>query len=131
MAGGILCPGAIRVVVMRCLVIFVLVLAACGDRGETAAGPADLYRIEGEIVSLPAPDARIPRLEIRHGAVPDFKNRQGDIEGMKAMTMSFELADDVDISTLREGDSIVFTLEVVWQRDSPARIVEVTKQSGS
>lgn len=108
---------------------FGFAVAGCGSTDQAEAESADLYQVSGEVIELPAVDSRRPRLEIRHGAIPDFKNRAGEVEGMKAMTMSFDLAPDLALETLSVGDPIDFTLEVVWSRESPARIIAWSRPS--
>lgn len=78
--------------------------------------------VRGSVESLP--DA-FGDLMLRHEHIPDFVapmtgklnvNKNG-VTGMRAMTMPFEAAAGVDISSLKVGDKVEFDL-AVWGKDS-------------
>lgn len=99
-----------------------LLVAACAPSAAPPA-PAAQYQVRGEILRLPEPPAR--DLVIRHEAIPSFRNENGKVVGMEAMTMPFTLAPEVAVEGLAVGDRIEFTLEVRW--DDPSRFARVTR----
>ena len=118
------------------LVAALLAVPACKEQAATTpvavADPAPasaelapdwLYTgIRGRVESLP--DA-YGDLMIHHEHIPDFVapmsgklnvNKNG-VTGMRAMTMPFEPAEGVDVSSLKVGDVVEFDL-AVWGKDS-------------
>jgi hypothetical protein len=97
--------------------------AGCGratgpsDKGKPATSVAGrLYRVRGEIYQLPDPQIPGASLMIRHEAIPDFVNQQGEKVGMAAMTMAFEPAPGLSWPDLQVGDKVEFDLQVDWER---------------
>lgn len=109
-------------------------LAACNSCSDTEAasstaelGPAAAtYTVRGEVRSLPE-EGKPPALLVHHEAIPEFKGRDGTQMGMKAMTMSFELAPAVETKDLAVDDKVEITFEVRWQNGPPLRITSITK----
>jgi Cu/Ag efflux protein CusF len=92
-----------------------LATLAHGCRSERRDPGGDLHRYagRGEIVKLPA--AGGPReVTIRHEAIDDFANASGEVVGMNAMAMPFEVAPSVPLEDLRVGDKIAFRFAVGW-----------------
>ncbi|GMU64915.1 MAG: hypothetical protein AMXMBFR36_11890 [Acidobacteriota bacterium] len=88
-----------------------LALAACGGRDATPAGDAD-YETRGEIARLP--DATSAEIWLRHEAIPDFRNAEGEVVGMESMTMSFKVAPGVSLEGLAPGDRVAFRFQMRW-----------------
>lgn len=81
------------------------------------------YTVRGEIVQLPDPDNPMAEFQVRHEAIDDFVNRQGEVVGMNAMTMGFPaLASDVSLDDLTIGGKVEMTFTVDWTND-PAMVV--------
>ncbi|MEM1109848.1 MAG: copper-binding protein [Planctomycetota bacterium] len=83
---------------------------ATADRNVTAT-----YQTRGEVSSLPDADKPTSGLFIRHEAIPEFKNQDGEVEGMDTMTMPFPTDDGVDLAPLSVGDKVEVTFEVFTQ----------------
>lgn len=106
-------------------------LAACApepepDTGAEAVAEAPAvqrYEMRGVVGGLPT-EAQ-PAVSIRHEAVPDFVDFQGEVVGMESMNMPFPLADGVDLAGIEPGDKVAFTLEVEWDSDDPYRISRI------
>jgi Cu/Ag efflux protein CusF len=101
-------------------------LAACGDGAPPPppAGDAD-YEARGEIARLP--DASSPEIWIRHEAIPDFRDAQGEVVGMESMTMPFKLAPGVAVGDLAPGDRVSFRLEMRWGDRAAASVARIEK----
>ena len=88
--------------------------------------PASTYEVAGEIVRLPT--AERPEILLQHEAVPGFRDENGKVVGMDAMTMPFALASGVSVEGLTVGDKVSFTLETRWELDrEPVRITRIAR----
>lgn len=111
--------------------------------GQKASEPANnpdspvefSYTVRGQIVSLPSADRPFEDLQIHHEAVPDFKDRDGNVtvsasgtRGMKAMTMPFPVAEGVSLDGIAVGDKVEFTFVYTWGGESSGyEITEIKK----
>jgi len=113
-------------------VLFAVLLAcsttlwACGGSDKPADPPkstghdiparaADAtYTVKGEITMLPVDGDKRTELKVHHEAIPTFKDKEGKVVGMSAMTMSFPPAKGVDLSKLKKGDKVSLTFSVWW-----------------
>jgi Cu/Ag efflux protein CusF len=119
-----------RVVVVLCVValailagaiLYIQMRAPNPSPAQPSLGPADQqYTLDGRIERLPT--ERTPVIHIRHDDIPDFVDKDGQIVGMRAMSMPFDVAPDVDLTGLAPGDLVTFTFEVRW-RESPNTLV--------
>jgi hypothetical protein len=101
---------------------------AQGVRAEESAIQAyDRYRVQGRIESLPAGEAKPPQARIQHQAIADFRDRNGKVVGMPAMTMAFALSPGVNAQELQVGDAVNMTFEMRWEQTPSLWIVELTK----
>jgi hypothetical protein len=97
--------GRTRVVVVLCVVALAILAGAilfAQMRGsnpspaQPSLGPADQqYTLDGRIERLPTD--RTPIIHIRHDDIPGFVDKNGQIVGMRAMSMPFDIAPDVDL----------------------------------
>jgi Cu/Ag efflux protein CusF len=69
-------------------------------------------------VQLPDPKYETPRITLRHERVPDFKDANGAVVGMEAMTMPFDLASADVARSLAVGDGVEAVLAVDWKKPS-------------
>jgi len=100
-----------------------LMLTSCGrTESPAAAGDAD-YEVRGEIAKLP--DATSPQIWIRHEAIPDFRNEEGEVVGMESMTMPFDVASGVALGDLAPADRIAFRLEMRWGGRAAATVARI------
>ncbi len=107
--------------IVRAIASFALALGlvACGggegeadkqgtDKG-TPPGPMT-YDVRGYV----QPDMQ-GMFAIEHEAIDTFVDSSGAVVGMGAMSMSFPLAEGVDISGFRGGDAVRFTFDVRYE----------------
>ncbi len=93
------------------------------------------YTVRGKVVTIPSAERPIDDLQIRHEAIPDYKDRMGDVvvnskgvQGMMAMTMGFPLADGVSLGDITPGDIVEFTFVTTWGEDYPTyEVTTITK----
>jgi Cu/Ag efflux protein CusF len=117
-------------------IALIATLAACGGNDESAtteqaaasADPpgTDRYTVQGEVAKLPA-ETGDTSLYIRHAAIPDYKNENGEVVGMSTMTMPFPVAEGVSIEGLDPGDPVEFTFTMRWKPQGHYEIVEITE----
>jgi Cu/Ag efflux protein CusF len=88
-------------------------------RGDNAAQSARSYTVRGVVRQLPDPADPSAQLLIRHEAVPDFVDVDGQQTGMPAMTMPFTPPADLSLEGIEIGDSVELTFTVDWNA-SPA-----------
>lgn len=101
-------------------------LAGCGGAEPVEQWPpAMVYKVRGELDSLPPADQPMDRIGVRHEAIPDFVGITGEPEPMASMTMEFAVAETVETGPLSVGDKIAFELEVDWSADNPARVIAI------
>ena len=101
-------------------------VAACASTPEPPSGPVQVYVVAGVITRLPAGPGT--ELMIRHQEVPGFVNAEGEVIGMRAMTMGFPTDDGLDLDGFVAGDSVDFRFEVRWGQPGPLRITALTKR---
>lgn len=96
---------------------------ACGRHTVEPSGtdaPQAVYQVRG-VVRAVAEDG----LQIRHEAIPGFRDASGEMVGMQAMSMDFALAPGVSSEGLQPGDKVVIALRVDWDVAQPAQIDSV------
>lgn len=111
------------------ILLFTLCLAwqACGgqaDSGSETPEPA-VYTVRGVIRQIRQVGEGRTQLSILHEAIPDFVGINGDVVGMKSMTMPFSVAESVDLAELEPGSRIQFELSVDWNRADPGLITSL------
>ena len=112
------------------LLILVAALAplGCGGAAEEAGAPPPeprRYEVEGLVRWVAPAEAATREIEIRHEAIPDFEDLDGEVVGMEAMSMRFTVAEGVDLAAVAPGDRVAFTLEVDWEETRPGRVVAI------
>jgi len=89
-------------------------------------GPADQsYTTRGTIQQLSLNDGRTRSVAIYHEPIPEFVNRQGKVEGMPAMSMTFTVLDEALLEGLDPGDRIEFGFEVRWDASPQLLLTDV------
>jgi hypothetical protein len=108
--------------------------AAQGEQGDQAAmsgmeetGGVDRYTVLGTISKLPDADGPDKSLYVRHAPIPDYKNADGEVVGMAAMTMPFPVAEGVSLEGVEVGDPVEFTFTMRWKPTGKYEIVELTE----
>lgn len=124
------------------LVLTVGFMVACSGKDKPAAAPDTraghvlpdrkpdaTYEVRGEIATLPTIGDKRTELRVRHEAIDDFKNRDGEMVGMNAMTMDFPPAKGVDLSNLKKGDKVKLKFSVWWGNSPAWLVVKIEKLS--
>lgn len=111
-----------------CLAPLALAVLACGGSEAPAGGgepptAARVYRVGAHIARLPT--AADPLLYLDHEAIPTFVGPSGEVEGMAAMTMPFQLADGVSLAGFAAGDPVMATLRVDWAAGQPVVVTAI------
>ncbi len=101
--------------------------SACGGSSEpTVDAPAPAtYHLRGVIRQVRELGDSKTQLYVRHEAIPDFVGIEGDVVGMKSMTMPFAVAKSVDLTGIEPGSKVYFELSVDWNRSEPGRITAI------
>jgi phenylpropionate dioxygenase-like ring-hydroxylating dioxygenase large terminal subunit len=93
------------------------------------------YTVRGKVVTVPSAERPIDDLEIRHEAITDYKNREGEVyvnskgvSGMMSMTMGFPVAAGVSLEGIAPGDIVEFTFVTTWGEKYPNyEVIEIKK----
>ncbi len=121
--------------------VLVLSLAGCkkpappaGKQASTpsnAAAPAPatpepdaVYIIRGKVAQIPDPKNPTTEFRVHHEPIPDFKNSEGKVVGMREMEMPFPVSDAKLLEGIQEGDLVEITF-ADWYK--PIRSYKVTK----
>jgi hypothetical protein len=107
----------------RSLILAVLPLAvACGTK------PAGRdYTFRAQMVQAPDPANPGAGLYLYHEAIDDWMGRDGKVEGMDSMAMSYPVAAGVPLTGIQTNDKVQVTIHVDWQADTPVEIIRIQK----
>lgn len=107
---------------------------------EHASHPDDgltrhAYTVRGKVVIIPSAERPIDDLQIKHEAIPDYKDREGvvfvnskGVKGMMSMTMGFPVAEGVSLEGIAPGDIVEFTFVTTWGEQYPTyEVTAITK----
>ena len=100
---------------------------AGGDDAQESA--PETYVVRGQIAALPKAGDPQSSLAIRHEAIDDFKGVGGEIWGMDAMTMPFDVSDDLSLDGFAVEDKVQFTLVIDWFGDPAQAVTSIEKLS--
>ncbi|MEM7583890.1 MAG: copper-binding protein, partial [Acidobacteriota bacterium] len=105
------------------LAAFALLTTACQE--EPPAAAPDVYQVRGIVKRLPEAGRGPQELSVRHEAIPEFRNMDGEVVGMDVMTMPFPIADVEMLAGLETGDRIEMQFQVQWEADHPLAITAI------
>ena len=105
--------------------LLMLVLTAACEKKPAA--PPESYRVRAQVRQLPAAGAARGEILVRHEAIPEFKNADGEVVGMEPMSMSFPLADLALVDGLAVGDRVEMSFDVSWHGGNPLSITAIEK----
>lgn len=111
-----------------------VLLTACAGPPRDAAeagSSARTYTVRAVVEQLPAADAIEPQILVRHEAIPDFVNAQGEETGMAAMTMPFPVARDLPLAEIAPGDAVELTFRVDWEGSPPLEVTAIRRLSAA
>jgi len=83
------------------------------------------YEVRGVVRQIRQPGDGKTQLSVLHEAIPDFVGINGDVVGMKSMTMPFTVADSVDLTGIEPGSRVRFEPSVDWDRTEPGLIITI------
>ena len=109
-----------------CFTVWTILLSACGQKtADQAVAPPAEYEVRGVVRQIKEKSIGSTQLSIHHEAIPDFVGIQGDVVGMKSMTMPFTVAESVELQDISPGMKIAFQLTVDWSAPEPALITRI------
>ena len=92
-----------------------LVLAACSASQPQGPAGARVYLVRGEVVAPPSPVAAGTQVLVRHEAIDDFVDSTGQVVGMDAMVMPFDVAPPLSARDLAVGDKVEVRFSMDWK----------------
>ncbi len=114
--------SAVRTTAIFTLALACLFTPACSDEPshESSDEPSPntvvhTYTLRGKIVSLPDASNPASELKIHHQAIKGFKNAQGEVHPMRAMTMAFPPGPEVSLQEFAVGDVVEFVFRMQWE----------------
>ncbi len=107
--------------------LLLLAIAGCGSEPAAVPETPETYRVRGMVRQLPPPERAGGEVQIRHEAIPDFKNADGEVVGMDSMTMPFPVADAGLLAGIEAGDRIEMEFEVRWSGGHPLQLTAIDK----
>lgn len=110
--------------VLLCLTLSLLAACSSDARSIDAEATADVYTTRGVVRALPDPATPGSELQIRHEEIADFKSIDGEVVGMKSMTMPFPV-DAAMLEGVAEGDRVSFDFEVRWEGSPPMKVTRL------
>lgn len=121
-------PGLARSPLVAALVVAAgLAVAVDGCSPPRRRGDVHRYTVRGEVAALPRPGQPGSELLVRHEAIPDFVDAEGESVVMESMTMPFPLADGVSLAGIERGDKVEMSFEVSWHGAPPLQVTSIHK----
>ncbi|MDA8017854.1 MAG: copper-binding protein [Thermoanaerobaculia bacterium] len=104
-------------------------VAGCGGTDGAPSSVQDeeavaVYSTRGIVRALPDPERPGSEMHIRHEALPDFESIDGEVVGMKSMTMPFPI-DSSMLEGVALGDRVSFDFEVRWNGSPPMHVTRL------
>ena len=104
----------------------VALFLGCNGQSHVDQPVQHSYTVRGQVVMVPSADRPFDDLQIRHEAIPDYKNRDGEVyvnskgvRGMVTMMMPFPVAAGVSLEGIEPGDKVEFVFVTTWGEDYP------------
>lgn len=110
----------------RPALLLVLLLAACSSPAPAAPAGARVYVVRGEVVKPPAPVVSGLEVRVRHEAIDDFVDASGNVTGMDAMVMPFEVTRSAAPEGLAAGDKVEVRFWMDW-KEPRLRVVRIER----
>ena len=101
-----------------------IVFGACSDAPSGSDAEATSYSTRGIVRGMPSADQPGSELQIRHEALPEFRSIDGEVVGMKSMTMPFPV-DPSMLEGVEVGDRVSFDFEVSWTGSPPMKVTRL------
>lgn len=103
--------------------IFCSVIASLGVTHVALADTAYYFTVKGIIKGMPGDGLAANEILVKHQPIPDYRDENGTVVGMMAMTMPFYLAEGVSLNGIKAGDAVELKIE---QHLKPKFTEEVT-----
>ena len=98
------------------------ILLLAGGCGRARQGHD--YTVRGMLVQPPSSQTG---LYLYHEAIDDWVGRDGKVEGMDAMAMTYPVASGVSLAGLQANDKVEVTVHADWQSDQPVEVIRIRK----
>jgi hypothetical protein len=95
--------------------VAILLHAACTASPPPAGEGARVYTVRGEVVAPPTPVTAGTQVLVRHEAIADFVDASGQVVGMDAMVMPFEVGPPIPARDLAVGDKVEIRFSMDWK----------------
>jgi hypothetical protein len=95
--------------------VAILLLAACTASPPPSGEGARVYTVRGEVVAPPTPVTAGTQVLVRHEAIADFVDASGQVVGMEAMVMPFDVAPSIPARDLAVGDKVEIRFSMDWK----------------
>lgn len=91
--------------------ILVAVVASLSIAHIAVADTAYYFTVKGIIKGMPGDGLAANEILVKHQPIPDYRDENGTVVGMMAMTMPFYLAEGVSLNGIKAGDSVELKVE--------------------
>lgn len=105
--------------------VFSLVLSFVGFVTNASAQNVFTYQVTGTVRAMPGNGRAPNELLVKHDPIPQYRDRGGNIVGMKAMTMPFYLAEGVSLEGIELGDAVEMKVQQQLKPTFSEKVIEV------
>ena len=104
-------------------------LVGCAGESPTEVSSESVqYTVRGVVRDASQLSASPRKVRIEHEAIDDFVGIDGNVDGMMSMSMTMTVVDDASVPEgLSDGEKVLFTLDVDWQRTPTGLVVAVER----
>jgi Cu/Ag efflux protein CusF len=106
-------------------VVFTFVLSFVGFVANSFAQNVFTYQVTGTVRAMPGNGRAVNELLVKHDPIPQYRDRGGNIVGMKAMTMPFYIAEGVKLDGIHVGDAVEMKVQQQLQPTFSERVIEI------
>ena len=106
-------------------VVLSLVLSFVGFATNAYAQNVFTYQVTGTVRAMPGNGRAPNELLVKHDPIPQYRDRAGNIVGMKAMTMPFYIAEGVSLEGIELGDAIEMKVQQQLKPTFSEKVIEV------
>lgn len=105
--------------------VLIFILSLVGLITDSFAQNIFTYQVTGTVRAMPGNGRAPNELLVKHDPIPQYRDRAGNIVGMKAMTMPFYVADDVRLDGIKVGDTVTMQVRQQLQPIFSEKVVEI------
>lgn len=85
------------------------------------------FKVKGVVKVLPKTEKEPREILVKHEAIPEYRDSDGAVVGMAAMTMPFYLAPSVKLDGIAVGDPVEMNVEVRTKPAFKERVIALEK----